>query len=129
VRDGIPRSHPDHTVPAVLGEQVGVTRRSSFRPSLLNINYPNKSVKFMYLSTDAQNAKHFYSIMSIFRFGVLNNFCSFCKRDRVSPRARQIYAMLDNIEQYKSQQLERLRDNYTQQVKFRAIIDPVKFQL
>jgi Leucine-rich repeat (LRR) protein len=50
------------------------------------------------------------------RFGVLNNFCSFCKRDRVSPRARQIYAMLDNIEQYKSQQLERLRDNYTQQV-------------
>jgi hypothetical protein len=105
------------------------SRRSSFRPSLLNVNYPNKSVKFMYLSTDAQNAKHFYSIMSIFRFGVLNNFCSFCKRDRVSPRARQIYAMLDNIEQYKSQQLERLRDNYTQQVKFRAIIDPVKFQL
>lgn len=50
------------------------------------------------------------------KFGVLNNFCSFCKRDRVSPRARQIYAMLDNIEQYKSQQLERLRENYTQQV-------------
>ncbi|XP_044254527.1 immunoglobulin domain and leucine-rich repeat-containing protein 2-like [Tribolium madens] len=50
------------------------------------------------------------------RFGIFNNFCSFCKRDRVSPRARQIYAMLDNIEQYKSQQLERLRDNYTQQV-------------
>lgn len=53
---------------------------------------------------------------SIFRFGLLNNFCSFCKRDRVSPRARQIFAMLDNIEQYKSQQLERLKDNYTQQV-------------
>ncbi|XP_050307687.1 uncharacterized protein LOC126744356 [Anthonomus grandis grandis] len=50
------------------------------------------------------------------RFGILNNFCSFCKRDRVSPRARQIYTMLDNIEQYKSQQLERLRENYTQQV-------------
>ncbi|CAG9759848.1 unnamed protein product [Ceutorhynchus assimilis] len=50
------------------------------------------------------------------RFGILNNFCSFCKRDRVSPRARQIYAMLDNIEQYKSQQLEKLRENYTQQV-------------
>ncbi|CAH0560154.1 unnamed protein product [Brassicogethes aeneus] len=50
------------------------------------------------------------------RFGIFNNFCSFCKRDRVSPRARQIYAMLDNIEQYKSQQLERLRENYTQQV-------------
>ncbi|KAG5894441.1 hypothetical protein JTB14_014890 [Gonioctena quinquepunctata] len=51
------------------------------------------------------------------KFGLLNNFCSFCKRDRVSPRARQIYAMLDNVEQYKSQQLERLRDNYTQQVQ------------
>ncbi|KAF7270886.1 uncharacterized protein LOC143204824 [Rhynchophorus ferrugineus] len=50
------------------------------------------------------------------RFGILNNFCSFCKRDRVSPRARQIYAMLDNIEQYKSQQLEKLKENYTQQV-------------
>ncbi|CAH1159748.1 unnamed protein product [Phaedon cochleariae] len=50
------------------------------------------------------------------KFGLLNNFCSFCKRDRVSPRARQIYAMLDNIEQYKSQQLERLRENYAQQV-------------
>ncbi|KAH1021100.1 hypothetical protein HUJ04_010659 [Dendroctonus ponderosae] len=50
------------------------------------------------------------------KFGILNNFCSFCKRDKVSPRARQIYAMLDNIEQYKSQQLEKLRENYTQQV-------------
>lgn len=50
------------------------------------------------------------------KFGILNNFCSFCKRDKVSPRARQIYAMLDNIERYKSQQLEKLRDNYTQQV-------------
>lgn len=36
-------------------------------------------------------------------------------------RARQIYAMLDNIEQYKSQQLEKLRDNYTQQVKRRPL--------
>lgn len=50
------------------------------------------------------------------KFGLLNNFCSFCKRDKVSPRARQIYAMLDNIERYKSQQLEKLRENYTQQV-------------
>lgn len=50
------------------------------------------------------------------KFGILNNCCSFCKRDKVSPRARQIYAMLDNIEQYKSQQLERLRENYTLQV-------------
>lgn len=52
----------------------------------------------------------------LYRFGLFNNFCSFYKRDRVSPRAKQIYAMLENIEQYKSQQLERLRDNYAQQV-------------
>lgn len=50
------------------------------------------------------------------RFGILNNCCSFCKRDKVSPRARQIYDLLDNIEQYKSQQLEKLRENYTLQV-------------
>lgn len=54
----------------------------------------------------------------VYRLGILNNCCSFCKRDRVSPRARQIYAMLDNIEQYKSQQLEKLRENYTLQVWF-----------
>lgn len=29
--------------------------------------------------------------------------------------------MLDNIEQYKSQQLEKLRDNYTQQVSFQIV--------
>nr|XP_022913358.1 immunoglobulin domain and leucine-rich repeat-containing protein 2 [Onthophagus taurus] len=60
-------------------------------------------------------------LVQLFRYilnklGILNNCCSFCKRDRVSPRARQIYAMLDNIEQYKSQQLEKLRENYTLQV-------------
>lgn len=42
----------------------------------------------------------------------------------MSPRARQIYAMLDNIEQYKSQQLERLRENYTQQVIEKAPANP-----
>ena len=50
------------------------------------------------------------------RFGLLNHCCSFCRRDRKSPRTRQIYDMLDNIEQYKSQQLEKLRENYAQQV-------------
>ncbi|KAJ4429323.1 leucine-rich repeat and immunoglobulin-like domain-containing nogo receptor-interacting protein 3 [Periplaneta americana] len=49
------------------------------------------------------------------RFGWMSKCCC-CRRDRVSPRARQIYQMLDNIEQYKTQQLERLRENYTQQV-------------
>ncbi|GLV35639.1 uncharacterized protein CBL_01211 [Carabus blaptoides fortunei] len=51
------------------------------------------------------------------RFGIMNNCCSFCRRERVSPRAKQLYAMLENIEHYKSQQLERLRENYSQQVQ------------
>lgn len=54
--------------------------------------------------------------MLLEKLGILDHCCSFCKRDRVSPRAKQIYALLDNIEQYKSQQLERLRENYTMQV-------------
>lgn len=51
------------------------------------------------------------------RFGILNSCCSFCRKDRVSPRAKHLYAMLENIEHYKSQQLERLRENYSQQVQ------------
>ncbi|XP_014208588.1 uncharacterized protein LOC106639466 [Copidosoma floridanum] len=43
-------------------------------------------------------------------------WCLCCRHVGVSPRAKQIYQMLDNIETYKSQQLERLRENYTQQV-------------
>ncbi|XP_063905150.1 immunoglobulin domain and leucine-rich repeat-containing protein 2 [Zophobas morio] len=82
------------------------------------------NVRIMSLIVGLQCATAFLAITLVIqllrymvdRFGIFNNFCSFCKRDRVSPRARQIYAMLDNIEQYKSQQLERLRDNYTQQV-------------
>lgn len=42
------------------------------------------------------------------------NCCACCLRKK--PRAKQIFQMLDSIEYYKSQQLERLRENYTQQV-------------
>nr|CAD7568569.1 unnamed protein product [Timema californicum] len=42
--------------------------------------------------------------------------CCCCRRDRVSPKAKHIYQMLENIEHYKTQQLERLRENYTLQV-------------
>ncbi|XP_049791735.1 uncharacterized protein LOC126199065 [Schistocerca nitens] len=45
-----------------------------------------------------------------------HQYCCCCRRDRISPRAKQIYQMLDNIEQYKTQQLEKLRENYTLQV-------------
>uniref|UniRef100_A0A0A1XBJ4 Carboxypeptidase N subunit 2 n=1 Tax=Zeugodacus cucurbitae TaxID=28588 RepID=A0A0A1XBJ4_ZEUCU len=47
--------------------------------------------------------------------GIFDRFYC-CVRNKQSPRARQIYAMLDSIECYKSQQLERLRENYAQQV-------------
>lgn len=33
-----------------------------------------------------------------------------------------MYVMLDNIEHYKSQQLEKLRDNYAQQVFYAIFI-------
>ncbi|XP_028036954.1 immunoglobulin domain and leucine-rich repeat-containing protein 2-like [Bombyx mandarina] len=52
-----------------------------------------------------------------FRFRLMETCCSCCgcvRRD--APRSRQIYSMLDNIEQYKRQQLEKLRENYAVQV-------------
>ena len=40
----------------------------------------------------------------------------YCCGERLSPRAKQIRNLLEAIEQYKSQQLERLRENYNGQV-------------
>lgn len=39
-----------------------------------------------------------------------------CCEDVDSPRNKQFYQMMESIEHYKAQQLERLRDNYTSQV-------------
>lgn len=39
-----------------------------------------------------------------------------CCEDVESPQNKQFYQMMESIEQYKAQQLERLRDNYTSQV-------------
>ncbi|XP_075152144.1 uncharacterized protein LOC142226136 [Haematobia irritans] len=50
------------------------------------------------------------------KYGIFDKFYCCASRNKKSPRARQIYAMLDSIESYKSQQLERLRENYAQQV-------------
>lgn len=47
------------------------------------------------------------------RFGVE---CPCCMGGE-SPRARQLYRMLESLEQYRCQQLERLRENYTSQVQ------------
>lgn len=46
------------------------------------------------------------------------NCCSLCyKNDKTKGKGQQIYAMLDSIEIYKSQQLLKLRENYNQQVR------------
>ncbi|XP_055540031.1 uncharacterized protein LOC129726874 isoform X2 [Wyeomyia smithii] len=86
-------------------------------------------VKIGSIITGAISAATFLALTLIFqgirrvfiRFHIIDlicqNCCSYCYRsDKSSSKARQIYAMLDNIEHYKSQQLERLRENYTQQV-------------
>lgn len=81
-------------------------------------------IRILSIFVGIQCAAAFLGLTLLFQFlrwllnklGILNNCCSFCKRDRVSPRANQIYDLLDNIEHYKSQQLEKLRENYTLQV-------------
>ncbi|KAI8441168.1 hypothetical protein MSG28_009406 [Choristoneura fumiferana] len=51
------------------------------------------------------------------RFNLMETCCSCCACARgPAPRTRQVYSMLDNIEQYKRQQLDKLRENYAVQV-------------
>lgn len=108
-----------------LTQPIGITYGSSVLSSALKVPLASWDSLSLYSFCVTFLISEYFLIVSkstsllrfcLFRFGILNNFCSFCKRDKVSPRARQIYAMLDNIERYKSQQLEKLRDNYTQQV-------------
>ncbi|KAK8375040.1 hypothetical protein O3P69_017778 [Scylla paramamosain] len=42
--------------------------------------------------------------------------CCCCCKDRLSPKARQIRKLLESVEAYKTQQLDRLRENYNYQV-------------
>lgn len=49
----------------------------------------------------------------LWRFGVA---CP-CDVSGNSPRAKQLYQMLESLESYRCQQLERLRENYTSQVQ------------
>ncbi|VVC94620.1 unnamed protein product [Leptidea sinapis] len=52
-----------------------------------------------------------------YRFRLLETCCSCCACvNKGKPQARQIHNMLDNIEQYKRLQLEKLRENYAVQV-------------
>lgn len=55
-----------------------------------------------------------------FRLRLMETCCSCCTCvNRDAPRTRQIYTMLENIETYKRQQLEKLRENYAVQVSVR----------
>ena len=45
-------------------------------------------------------------------------FCCCCK-DQLPPKAKQLKSALESIETYRAQQLEKLRDNYAQQVNHR----------
>ena len=47
-------------------------------------------------------------------------FCCCCK-DQLPPKAKQLKSALESIETYRAQQLEKLRDNYAQQVNDRNI--------
>ena len=47
-------------------------------------------------------------------------FCCCCK-DQLPPKAKQLKSALESIETYRAQQLEKLRDNYAQQVNDRKI--------
>lgn len=54
---------------------------------------------------------------------ICKNCCSYCyKNDKTSSKAKQMYVMLDSIEHYKSQQLEKLRENYAQQVIYKLFM-------
>lgn len=63
------------------------------------------------------------NIVCVFRFRLLETCCSCCTCvNRDAPRSRQIFSMLDNIEQYKRQQLEKLRENYAVQVSIPILV-------
>ncbi|CAH2088223.1 unnamed protein product [Euphydryas editha] len=67
---------------------------------------------FLGLTLLVQAMRHIF-----YRFRLLETCCSCCTCvSRDVPRNRQIYSMLDNIEQYKRLQLEKLRENYAVQV-------------
>ena len=59
----------------------------------------------------------FFSVISFFSFSSYGCclFCCCCK-DQLPPKAKRLKKALDSIEAYKAQQLERLRENYHQQV-------------
>jgi hypothetical protein len=71
---------------------------------------------FLVLTLIFQLIRKFFKRFNIIHL-ICTNCCSLCYRnDKTKTKARQIYAMLDSIECYKSQQLLKLRENYNQQV-------------
>lgn len=55
------------------------------------------------------------------------NCCACCMSKK--PRAKHIFQMLDSIEHYKVQQLEKLRENYQHQVSIYSLIFSLTYSL
>lgn len=56
----------------------------------------------------------FHHLFFFFRYGCC--LCCCCCENRLPPKAQKVKDAFDSIEAYKQQQLDKLRENYTQQV-------------
>lgn len=73
---------------------------------------------FLVLTLILQLIRKFFIRFNIIHL-ICMNCCSLCYRnDKSKTKAGQVYAMLDSIEHYKSQQLMKLRENYNLQVSW-----------
>ena len=79
---------------------------------------------FLALTLIVQLLRRIFIKFNIVDF-ICMNCCSLCyKNDKTKTKAHQVFAMMDSIEHYKSQQLEKLKENYTQQVTCPSKNDP-----
>ena len=58
------------------------------------------------------------SFLPFYRYGCCLCCCC-CEKNQLPPKAKKIKVALDSIEAYKAQQLDKLKDNYTQQVLYK----------
>lgn len=78
---------------------------------------------FLVLTLVLQLIRKFFIRFNIIHL-ICMNCCSLCYRkgDKTKAKASQVYAVLDSIEHYKSQQLMKLKENYNQQVSLANIM-------
>lgn len=109
--ENLEHNHRNHFSDGVPSDHVDRSRHSSLFRAV--------SVPVHCLASLRFEIFHLTGCVLVFcRFNIVNKICMNCCVCclRKKPRAKQIFQMLDSIEHYKSQQLERLRENYTQQV-------------